>query len=340
MTAAKRLRQQREAKIADTRKEGGVSSLLLEYDNDSSWPRRQSAVDTGFLVLVISDTHGMEAQLTACLQELYRANVKVDAFLHAGDVCTTRASQRRCLTALDGWLTQHVVESGLLVHRENLVVLQGNHDPPEAKIVQSGATYVGRNVQRLLLVDSGNTCRRRRLVAVPYGAQLKEDMPACDILLTHPPPEGLLDQTPTGEHIGNGKLKQWARQHLPPLWICGHVHESRGRAWIKSSFKWGRNRKTLVVNASNANAGRGTKLVHGPVLVRLAAGQACVVHMGRLPHEDYNDGGPYYWPGNVLLSCASSAPTTTATTRILWSWGMVVLGGGALLGWVVLTLAM
>jgi Icc-related predicted phosphoesterase len=59
---------------------------------------------------------------------------------------------------------------------------------------------------------------------VPY-------MPACDIVVSHSPPFGILDNPKKnyGVKAWNGYLIN----QRPELWICGHIHESYGTAEVK-----------------------------------------------------------------------------------------------------------
>ena len=105
------------------------------------------------------------------------------------------------------------------------------------------------------------------------GAHTRSPMPGCDVLLTHSPPKFLLDKCYNGENAGSTTLRHAVEQSLAPpqLWICGHVHEARGHAYLESAVGAP---KTLVLNAANANVGRASHLVAAPcvadVLPRVA----------------------------------------------------------------------
>lgn len=55
-----------------------------------------------------------------------------------------------------------------------------------------------------------------------------------DVLVTHSPPYGILDQVPAGDRLGSPALQTYVARHdpsLPPLraHLFGHIHESCGR---------------------------------------------------------------------------------------------------------------
>ncbi|KAJ5920308.1 hypothetical protein N7516_011166 [Penicillium verrucosum] len=54
------------------------------------------------------------------------------------------------------------------------------------------------------------------------------DYPAIDILLTHGPPVGILDQVPPDMNVGCEHLLRAARRAKPRLHLFGHIHEGWG----------------------------------------------------------------------------------------------------------------
>jgi len=86
------------------------------------------------------------------------------------------------------------------------------------------------------------------------------------VVLSHCPPNGLLDRTRDGSHIGHPPLRDYLDKapEAPLLVLCGHVHESFGQV---------RRGRTLVVNAAT-----GFALLD----LDLFRGQARVLEMARL----------------------------------------------------------
>ena len=62
-----------------------------------------------------------------------------------------------------------------------------------------------------------------------------------DVVVVHCPPQGTLDGTPGGDHIGSPGVREAMRTIRPRVLVCGHVHESPGVERIG---------ETLVVNCS------------------------------------------------------------------------------------------
>jgi Icc-related predicted phosphoesterase len=77
----------------------------------------------------------------------------------------------------------------------------------------------------------------------------KKTDPKRIILLTHEPPyktkldKVLKKNNPKyGQHIGDDIIKKFVKKYQPPLWVCGHMHESFGKTKL---------RKTTVVNVGS-----------------------------------------------------------------------------------------
>ncbi|CAI6265247.1 unnamed protein product [Periconia digitata] len=76
--------------------------------------------------------------------------------------------------------------------------------------------------------------------AVPIAVNPVPDFPNIDIMMTHGPPMGILDQTTRREHVGCEHLLRAARRCRPQLHCFGHIHEG-----------WGAERVTWKVNNEN-----------------------------------------------------------------------------------------
>ena len=81
-----------------------------------------------------------------------------------------------------------------------------------------------------------------------YKAMLKAKP---DIAVIHNPPQGILDKTSTGKHVGTeGAIAYlqdaFNRGIAPKLYVCGHIHEARGVKAIEAN-----NQRTVVVNCGN-----------------------------------------------------------------------------------------
>ncbi len=78
-----------------------------------------------------------------------------------------------------------------------------------------------------------------------------------EILVTHVPPWGVLDKGYGGFHGGSKTLAGIIVERQPAVLICGHMHESKGMAYLA---------ETLVVNCSMGCAGAGA-------FIEIVAGQ-------------------------------------------------------------------
>ncbi len=71
---------------------------------------------------------------------------------------------------------------------------------------------------------------------------------ACDILVVHEPPRGILDEVGGGRHIGFAEHLDALRRLRPKVLLCGHCHESPGVVT---------HGRTTVVNCTLGSGGRG-----------------------------------------------------------------------------------
>lgn len=80
-----------------------------------------------------------------------------------------------------------------------------------------------------------------------------ENIPSnTDILITHSPPYGILDDidsTPHDKRMGCPHLLKRVLEIKPKLHVFGHIHEGYGRLDVK----WNDYRKTVFVNAAHMN---------------------------------------------------------------------------------------
>jgi Icc-related predicted phosphoesterase len=64
------------------------------------------------------------------------------------------------------------------------------------------------------------------------------------VLVTHSPPQGILDVASSGRSLGSVAIRAAMERVQPPLIVCGHIHASGGRALLQG--------RTTVVNAGPA----------------------------------------------------------------------------------------
>lgn len=272
---------------SDERKDRSIEPLTIQREENLN------AKDT-LRIVVISDTHGCERSFTIDEFEPWLftkdhgdndtglpKNVVIDRqdrrdrhlpdgdiLLHLGDFAIDRGgvARRNALTRFDEWLS-------LQPHQVKIVV-RGNHDPYQAEFPMSKARYVTK--------PTNITVGGKVIACVPYGhsgfstskARRSSSLipSTCDILATHEPPYNILDKCLSGQKAGSTVIRTAVEnmKGLPPkLWVCGHIHEGRGA--IRTHFGTKHDtRETMIINASNANDGRASHLVHGPIVVDIS----------------------------------------------------------------------
>ena len=167
--------------------------------------------------------------------------------MHAGDL--SRRGQVSEVESSADWLRS-------LPHRHK-VVIAGNHDlclQANPRKLLHGLTY---------LEDEAVEIEGLRIYGSPWTpahgewAFQKERGPALravwekvpdqlDLLVTHGPPFGILDQHVEGHHLGCPDLLERVRQVNPALHLFGHVHEAYGCLHAG---------KTMYVNGCNCALG-------------------------------------------------------------------------------------
>ncbi|KAI2508827.1 calcineurin-like phosphoesterase-like protein [Fragilaria crotonensis] len=210
--------------------------------------------------LVISDTHGMEERL---FDDLDHFPQNIDVVLHCGDWWSARGSRDRLDRFFAEWIQKVRFNENINAHGPMLIVLRGNHDPGKYKFSQSKAVYVTHSTR---LEVHGLTMEIR-----PYDTcgVLCDDV---DVLVSHEPPHGLLDQAYGGEHVGSTRLLASVKESptKPKVWCFGHIHEARGMMRHRFDSN-GTNREstTVLVNAASENDYRAKQVKSGPVLLHI-----------------------------------------------------------------------
>jgi predicted phosphodiesterase len=187
-------------------------------------------------IVCLSDTHNLHGRI---------AIPEGDVLIHAGDFTMRGTAQE--VAGFDAWL-------GAQPHRDKIVVA-GNHDflferePGRARELLTAATY---------LCDSGVTAGGLRFWGSPWqpwfmdwafnlprgpalGAKWSLIPDGVDVLVTHSPPHGILDEV-TGvpsfaagdvqgpdPHVGCEELRKAIERLQPRLHVFGHIHEGYGR---------------------------------------------------------------------------------------------------------------
>jgi predicted phosphodiesterase len=221
----------------------------------SARPARQP--HHGTRVTVISDTHLRHEKLRL---------PKGDLLIHCGDMFDLSGRDASELAKLDDWFGKQPFDK--------IVCTGGNHD----RILEHArdrARQPFRNVH--YLEDEALEYRGLRLYGAPWlpglpGHAFHKDraglamawsrIPAgIDILITHSPPEGILDRSSRGRSFGCPELARELRRISPRVHCFGHVHASAGQTRLGD---------TLFINASSAAS--GSAKLHRPISFTLAPG--------------------------------------------------------------------
>ena len=176
-------------------------------------------------LVVISDNHGLHNRIDHLPDG--------DVLVHAGDIMNS-GYEPEDIWSFNSWLEKQSFKS--------CVVIGGNHDryfqnsPEQARALLTNATY---------LENSGITIAGVSFWGSPYtpeflnwafmyprgkAKQYWDQIPYnLDVLITHGPPHGILDQTtPSSEHLGCKELLKAVKEKKPKVHIFGHIHGGAG----------------------------------------------------------------------------------------------------------------
>jgi Icc-related predicted phosphoesterase len=203
-------------------------------------------------IVLISDTHELHREIEVPTG---------DILIHAGDFTMNSRSAEK-LIDFNEWL-------GELPHADR-VVIPGNHDSvvedaSRRALITNATLLINASVEIIGLKFWGSPATP--LLGEAFGvvsdtarAKVYSLIPAdTDILVTHGPPYGILDQAPGSDrHEGCHQLFAAVQTLKPMLHVFGHVHGAYGTYSTDD---------TLFVNA--ALPGRGFGMSNRPHVFRL-----------------------------------------------------------------------
>ncbi len=207
-------------------------------------------------IICISDTHGQHADLLL---------PDGDILIHAGDFMTYGRSPREIID-FNSWL-------GRLPHRQKIVIA-GNHDwlfeshpIPARDLITNGIYLEDFGVELVGLKFWGSPVQppfNNWAFNVERGDAIRQHWDkipmGTDVLVTHGPPFGTLDQSrPMSPHLGCEELAKAVEKIAPRLHLFGHIHGGHGRVLGSNGSEF--------VNASVLN--ELYLLVHEPQIVDL-----------------------------------------------------------------------
>lgn len=174
-------------------------------------------------VVLLSDTHG--------LHEFVQVP-EGDLLLHAGDMSKRGGLEE--IERFNAWLET-------LPHPHK-VVIAGNHDfcfelrPREARQLMTAATYLQDEAVEIEGFTIYGSPWQPRFFDWAFNLDRGEPLRQVwqripentDILITHGPPHGVLDETSRGVKAGCEELAQRLAQLSVKLHLFGHIHEAYG----------------------------------------------------------------------------------------------------------------
>lgn len=230
-------------------------------------------------LVCLSDTHGFHEQLRV---------PKGDVLIHTGD-CTRRGRPDE-IRRFERWFAGRPHPHKLLVPGNHEV---GWDDPRrldglrrrfseggirilhDDRCVLGGLTFYGTAWQPRFGEWAFN---------VPRGEDLRKKyakIPAeTDVLMTHSPPLGILDRTPTRRHVGARTLRERVQAVHPRVHLFGHIHNAHGLE---------RRRNTTFVNGAVCDEAGQPR--HAPIGLTLPPGDPA-----RPVQQHQRRPGPF--PGN------------------------------------------
>lgn len=162
-----------------------------------------------------------------------------DILIHTGDALGRGSLQE--LGQFARWMQA-------LPHKHKIYV-PGNHDEVVEKMTPLARETLGPDIT--MLINESVTIEGQHIWGSPYTpffnnwsfmryrgpliAEIWELIPDdVDILLTHGPPHGILDEVPTGmdKNVGCEELRKRLKTIKPKLHLFGHIHEGYGHQRI------------------------------------------------------------------------------------------------------------
>jgi Icc-related predicted phosphoesterase len=190
-------------------------------------------------LLLFSDLHCD----TIAAQNLAQISRDVDVVIGAGDF----AKMRRGL--------QEIIDALATIDRPSILVPGNNESYEELVVACKGwpAAQVlhgsGTEIDGLNFWGVGGAIPTTPFGPKSYdfsedeGRELLAECPPGAVLVSHSPPKGVVDQSPSGEHLGSVAVLETVERCKPLIVVCGHIHSSSGRSGMIGS--------TRVINAGS-----------------------------------------------------------------------------------------
>jgi Icc-related predicted phosphoesterase len=188
-------------------------------------------------LLLFSDLH---CDIVAAQRLVAQAH-QVDVVVGAGDFANVRRGLDQAMAVLKAISQPLVLVPGNSESDEELS--QACQGWPNAHVLHGSGT----TIDRVDFYGLGGG-----IPVTPFGAwsfdfteveadQLLAACPASGVLVSHSPPQGVLDRSSRGEHLGSIAIRRAIEQRQLQLVVCGHIHASAGQEAMLG--------QTTVINA-------------------------------------------------------------------------------------------
>jgi len=195
------------------------------------------------LIYAVADIHGRKARISSILDIVSEKNP--DVLVLAGDI--------------NSYFKSYGAVSSFGNLSLPVLAVRGNTDSKKTENTLSGFFNISflncseKVINGFTFTGVGGT------VPVPFASRIKFSESSAikkletivkkdSIFIAHPPPRGTLDEVLGKFNAGCKSLNGIILKCQPQLFICGHIHERPGSAFLG---------KTLVVNCSMGMKGKG-----------------------------------------------------------------------------------
>jgi uncharacterized protein len=176
-------------------------------------------------LLLFSDLH---CDVSAARRIVERSG-DVDVLVGAGDFATVRRGIDLCIDVLKWARSPAIFVPG---NNESLdELIQACQSWPQARVLHGSGT----EIQGVTFFGLGGG-----VPVTPFGAwsydfteeqaeNLLSTCPTGCVLISHSPPKGAIDVSPSGKSLGSTAVRDAVERTRPILVVCGHIHESAGQ---------------------------------------------------------------------------------------------------------------
>ena len=176
-------------------------------------------------LLVFSDLHN-DFRIASKLVELSNS---VDVVVGAGDYCVARRGLEEIIAPLSAIIKPTELVPGNSESTEELLDVcrswKSAHVLHGSQVTIAGTSFFG--------IGGG-------IPITPFGSwsydfseeeayELLNDCPSGGVLVSHSPPEGVLDESSDGRNLGSQAVLETILNNKPNLVVCGHIHGSAGQ---------------------------------------------------------------------------------------------------------------